>query len=269
MTNPLYKEIEETNNGFTYKYYEIGSDGKTIIFLHGLAGCKDFQPNLFRKLLKNNRCFFLDLPGHNNLPLEGISDLESIYHYLCNFMKLKNLDKPILVGFSIGGNIAYSFSKTCLAENGLVIPTILWSSPLFISKSFLTKRARLSIFLLENLPKTIQKSKIMQSILKHLLTIIRINLSDADLEAIIKLDATCLKLYKIFLTCSLYPSDDRENTLFVYGTNDLFVDQSIYKKIKPLNVNQQKYLVLNGGHFGDDTAQQDTASLIKRFIDGL
>ena len=91
-------------------------------------------------------------------------------------------------------------------------------------------------------------------------------MSNADLEAVIKLDTTCIKLYKVFLKCPLYPSDCREKTLFVYGTNDLFVSQSVYKEIKPLNDNQQKYLVPNGGHFGGDTAQQYSADLIRKFI---
>jgi pimeloyl-ACP methyl ester carboxylesterase len=269
MANPSYNEIEETNNGFTYKYYEIGTGGKTLIFLHGLAGCKDFQPSLFRKLLENNTCFFLDLPGHNNLVLNNICDTKQIYQYLQNFLKYKNLDKPILIGFSIGENVAYSFSKTYFAENGVVIPTVIWSSPLFMNRSYLTKRGRLSIFLLSNLPKAIHKSKFTQDFIRFLLKILKINLSDEDVDAIIKLDNTCLKLYKCFLNLPLYPSSAQEKTLFVYGTNDLFVDQSIYEQLKLLSTNEQKYLIPNGGHFGDDVSQQESASLIRNFVDAL
>ena len=85
MHAPNYTEIIETNGDFTYKYFKIGDSGKNLVFLHGLAGCKDSQPHFFKQLLENNTCYFLDLPGHNFLNAGEIKTVESFNLYLNNF----------------------------------------------------------------------------------------------------------------------------------------------------------------------------------------
>ena len=269
MAETNYIGIAETNNGFTYQYYKIGDSGKKLIFLHGLAGCKDAQPYFFRKLLPDNTCYFLDLPGHNNLTLNGITDSESFYLYLKSFIDSKKLDNPVLVGFSIGGNVAYYFAKKYLTDTGIVLPTVLWSSPIFINETYLTPRGRFAIFLLSILPRNTLKSKGSLEFLNKFVRKIGIPLTSQDLSAIMTFDSSSVKLYRKFLQLPIYPTDPRERTLFVYGTNDVFIDDKIFEVISTLNNSQQKFLVENGGHFSKDAFQQNSVEKIKTFIDSI
>ena len=258
MHAPNYTEIIETNGDFTYKYFKIGDSGKNLVFLHGLAGCKDSQPHFFKQLLENNTCYFLDLPGHNFLNAGEIKTVESFNLYLNNFLSFNKIDNPIFIGFSIGGNICYNFCKDFYRRTGKIIPTILWSSPLFIKKSYMTFRSKLSVFMLGILPDWAYKSKSL-ILLNKLLKLLRIPLSTTGVAA----------LYNEYFKIPLFPTNKNEKTLFVYGTNDVFVNVEIYDELKLIGEGQQKHLVENGGHFGPDEAQQKSVGLIKKYIDDV
>ena len=266
FANTMYKETLETINGFTYQYLETGSGTKTLIFLHGLAAGKDGQQKNFDRLTTNNHCFFLDLPGHNGLSFKGIDNTDSLYEYLSNFISAKNITNPMLIGFSIGGLIAYDFSQKYLDKTGVTIPTVLWASPLYISNVHLKNQGKFGVYLLQLLPNWFIKAALVRKLYKFGLKITGITLPEEDTNALFKLDTGCIKIYKQFFTKPLYPKDPREKVLFIYGTNDVFTDQRLFDRLKLLSSHQQKYLIENGGHFCSEEQRIRSIQLIIDFL---
>lgn len=92
-----------------FKYKEAG-EGKAIILLHGLMG----TASMFDKILdyfstKGYKVFVPELPVYE-LPLLK-TNVKSFSLLIKRFIEHKNLDKPILVGNSLGGHIALYLTK--------------------------------------------------------------------------------------------------------------------------------------------------------------
>ncbi|OGC78176.1 hypothetical protein A2619_01805 [candidate division WWE3 bacterium RIFOXYD1_FULL_39_9] len=132
----------------------------------------------------------------------------------------------------------------------------------------MTFRSKLSVFMLGILPDWAYKSKSL-ILLNKLLKLLRIPLSTKDMEAVINFDTGVAALYNEYFKIPLFPTNKNEKTLFVYGTNDVFVNVEIYDELKLIGEGQQKHLVENGGHFGPDEAQQKSVGLIKKYIDDV
>ena len=94
-------------NGLTMCYIETGKGEKTILFIHGLGGSiSNWEYNIDAFAAKYH-VIAIDLPGHGNsdkpeLPYSVKLDADYVYR----FMKEKNIEKAVLVGHSMGGQIA-------------------------------------------------------------------------------------------------------------------------------------------------------------------
>ena len=92
-----------------FKFVEIG-EGQPIIILHGLmgglsnfAGVADFFPKHGYKVIMP------ELPVYE-LPLLD-TNVKTFSDYLKSFLNAKKIDKPILLGNSLGGHISLVFAK--------------------------------------------------------------------------------------------------------------------------------------------------------------
>ena len=89
------------------RYWEMGNEGSTIVLIHGLGGCiENWELNL-EALSKRHRVYAVDLVGC------GLTEKPSIRYsipllakFVQDFMSLKDIENPCVIGHSIGAGIA-------------------------------------------------------------------------------------------------------------------------------------------------------------------
>ena len=98
------QEWEQTQISGDVSYLEAGPpDGVPVVFLHGIGGgARSFLPQL-DGLRDAWRVIAWDMPGHGgSTPLELVS-VDSLTAALAGFLRELGLDRPVLVGHSLGG----------------------------------------------------------------------------------------------------------------------------------------------------------------------
>lgn len=97
------------SNDIEMAYSESGSGPQTILFIHGLASYIPAWKKNIVSLKDHYRCIAVDLPGYGksskgnyNVSLEFFAD---VIHEFCQKM---GIDKVVLTGHSMGGQIAIS-----------------------------------------------------------------------------------------------------------------------------------------------------------------
>ncbi|MFO7721405.1 MAG: alpha/beta hydrolase [Gillisia sp.] len=88
-------------------YTDEGKGAKTLIFVHGLSSNLEAWKKNISGLSGFFRCVALDLPGYGKSSKNKTSySLVEYADFLLKFAKEKQLENPVLVGHSMGGQIA-------------------------------------------------------------------------------------------------------------------------------------------------------------------
>ena len=89
-------------------HFEVsGSGAVPLVCLHGWACNGDQFIELSQHLAKDFRIFRLDLPGHGRTPLDGfLPGFESYAELIVDFALRHKLERPVLLGHSMGGVLA-------------------------------------------------------------------------------------------------------------------------------------------------------------------
>jgi len=96
-----------------------------IVFLHGLFGSGDNFGTTVRRLAPNCRAIGIDLPGHGQSPTLPTLALPAMAAAVGQTLRSLRLNRPVLVGHSLGGKIAMLVAATNYTSvNGLVIADI-------------------------------------------------------------------------------------------------------------------------------------------------
>lgn len=91
---------------------EIGEGTPPVIVLHGLLGASDNWLTLSRDWAKQRRVFLLDLRNHGRSPHSEDHTYTAMADDLYEFMTDHDLRQAILLGHSMGGKVAMTFSLT-------------------------------------------------------------------------------------------------------------------------------------------------------------
>ncbi|MGZ5189798.1 MAG: alpha/beta fold hydrolase, partial [Flavisolibacter sp.] len=90
-------------------YVEKGN-GQPVIFIHGLGGNSSHWLKSIHQLSNKFKCIAIDLPGYGysekNIFLNGKDQLQFFTDRIISFIKKRKLKKVVLVGHSMGGQIA-------------------------------------------------------------------------------------------------------------------------------------------------------------------
>jgi 3-oxoadipate enol-lactonase len=83
--------------------------GQAIVFLHGIGGRADvFAPQL-EALSDRYRAVAWDMPGYGRSTLPPESSIASMTDRLADFLKAMRLERPVLIGHSLGGMIVQDY----------------------------------------------------------------------------------------------------------------------------------------------------------------
>ncbi|MDR2065940.1 MAG: alpha/beta fold hydrolase [Prevotellaceae bacterium] len=92
-------------------FRKFGNRGNSIIILHGLYGCSDNWASVAKSLSQTNRVFAADLRNHGRSPHSNEHSYEAMCNDLIEFIKYHKIDKPAIIGHSMGGRCAALFAK--------------------------------------------------------------------------------------------------------------------------------------------------------------
>ena len=111
-----------TIDGVRLHYVEAGS-GPAIVLIHGLGGqLRNFSYALLDRLSETNRVLLLDRPGAGYSSRVSGSGLTEHAAIVARFITEMHLDRPVIVGHSLGGAVALALA---LDHPGLIRRLVL------------------------------------------------------------------------------------------------------------------------------------------------
>lgn len=90
-------------------FREIG-EGKPMIILHGLFGSSDNWLTVSKRLGEFRKLYIVDLRNHGQSPQNSVFDYDGMVEDLEYFIQQQGLDKPDILGHSLGGKVAMKFA---------------------------------------------------------------------------------------------------------------------------------------------------------------
>ncbi|MGC1352572.1 MAG: alpha/beta fold hydrolase [Xanthobacteraceae bacterium] len=99
-------------DGAHIHYLDKGT-GPTLLLVHGLAGqMHNFTHSLLGKLMRDFRVVILDRPGsgYSTRPTEELATISAQARVISRFCELLGLERPLIVGHSLGGAIALALA---------------------------------------------------------------------------------------------------------------------------------------------------------------
>jgi esterase len=91
-------------------FRKIGESGQPIIILHGLFGMSDNWLTIGKVFAENHIVYLLDLRNHGQSPRSEAFSYDIMAADLTEFIQDHSIDKPILIGHSMGGKVIMQFA---------------------------------------------------------------------------------------------------------------------------------------------------------------
>lgn len=93
-------------------YYEVYGEGKPIVLLHGaFMTIADNWGQMIPELAKTRKVIALEFQGHGHTPyVDRKMDLVTLAGDVAGLMDYLKVDKADIVGYSMGGSVAYQFT---------------------------------------------------------------------------------------------------------------------------------------------------------------
>lgn len=137
----MIQQKNKSKNGIAY--YKTGK-GPAVILIHGLGLRSESWIEQIKILKKNYTIYSLDLPGHGQSKLlsKKRSKLKSLCSEITKFIKLININSPILIGHSLGALITIEIAgnNPNILKSGIAISSVYKRSKDALRK--VQKRAR-------------------------------------------------------------------------------------------------------------------------------
>lgn len=92
-------------------FKKYGTEGKTLIILHGLFGMSDNWHNIARKLSETNIVYTIDQRNHGQSPHSSALNYNVMADDVWELMNTENIDEAIIIGHSMGGKTAMAFAN--------------------------------------------------------------------------------------------------------------------------------------------------------------
>lgn len=92
-------------------FKKYGTEGKTILILHGLFGMSDNWHNMARRLSETYTLYTLDLRNHGQSPHSPLMNYSVMADDIWEMMNKEQLGEAILIGHSMGGKTAMAFAN--------------------------------------------------------------------------------------------------------------------------------------------------------------
>ena len=91
-------------------FYHQSGNGQPLIILHGLFGSSDNWRSIGNYLSRFFEVYLVDLRNHGRSPHSDEFSYEIMANDIEEFISLKKLNSPILIGHSMGGKVAMTYA---------------------------------------------------------------------------------------------------------------------------------------------------------------
>lgn len=102
-------------------FFREAGQGQPIIILHGLFGSSDNWYSLSKVFAKKFRVFTVDQRNHGQSPHSDQHDYKLLTEDLEEFVNEHQLEKPIILGHSMGGKVAMNYAIKDPGKTGKLI----------------------------------------------------------------------------------------------------------------------------------------------------
>lgn len=248
------------------KYIEKGT-GQPIIFLHGFCEAKEIWRTFLDYFSKTNRVICPDLPGFGSSPLHQDSvTLEQVAELLQNWMMDLNLDKPIVIGHSLGGYITLALAE--LMGQQLSAIGLFHSSALSDNPEKKANRNKTLDFVKKNGTK-----KFLDTFIPSLFAANRKGILKEEIELAFQLGEKASKKGFIAYTEAMRDRKDRTQVLKDFEGKKLYIAGELDQAI-PLEISRKHREIVDiyhelhdTGHMGMLERKTETILFIKEFIE--
>src|SRR5436190_18985295 len=98
-------ELEHLNTCTMKLFYRELGEGSPIVILHGVFGSCDNWLTVSKGLAETHKVYLLDARNHGHSPKSDEFDYSVMAEDLKEFLSDHNIQKPVLIGHSMGGKI--------------------------------------------------------------------------------------------------------------------------------------------------------------------
>ena len=249
-----------------YKAY--GNTGPAIVILHGLFGTLDNWHTVAVKLSKHFKVYTVDQRNHGHSPHSDEFDNELMANDLKDFITQHNLQKPNVIGHSMGGRaamlvaanypdiidklIVVDISPITYKENNNEVLQAMLDFPIASIQS----RSEAE----ETMAKRIPDFAVRQLILKNLF-----RKKGGGYEWKINLSGIA-KNYEKLTTVAITNHEIHTNTLFIRGGNSDYIQDKDISLINQIFPNNELVTIPGVGHWVHAEASEAFIEIVEGFL---
>ena len=89
-----------------------GDSSNDLIIIHGLFGMSDNWNSLGKKFAEHFRVHLIDLRNHGRSPHSALFNYDVMCNDILEYLNENQIQRPILLGHSLGGKVAMKFAFT-------------------------------------------------------------------------------------------------------------------------------------------------------------
>ncbi len=203
-----------------YQYIDTKVGDKVLFILHGMAGNKETMYEHTKALQKDFRCIYLDLPGHNHIPLGELNSVTDYARFVLGFIESTDIKRFGILGYSFGGNVSLKVHSLFNDPNS--VPLCIWASPSF-------GRVRISPKIMIKMSAVIPYKLWDKRLFMKMIHMLGANFTIEDVKGMKSTDKNLLKKgLKLLDEHVSYPSD--ANIFTVMDPKDPFVKPDLDRK---------------------------------------
>lgn len=246
-------------DGLNIEYTEMGQ-GQEVLLLHGWGSSFDVYNGIMNTLKDRCRLIALNFPGCGNSDtMHSPWNLDDYCNFVMKFIKLLNLNNPILIGHSHGGRVILK-----LTASGMLNPPkiILLDSAGLIPKKSLKQKLRAKSF---KAIKTVLSLPVVKNYSEDLLNKARRHYGSADYNAAPEvLRKTMVSLVNTDLRDILHQI--KCPTLLIWGENDTATPLSDAKIIESKISDAGLCVIKGAGHYSFCENPYQAHAILNSFI---
>lgn len=244
---------------------DFGGDGQSIIVLHGMFGSSKNWIRIGQFLSSYGRCYALDLRNHGDSPHTHTHTLFDLITDIGEWIHAHDVQKPILVGHSMGGLAAMGYALNDASRVGALVVVDIAPKLYTTSHPQEIEALKLDIGGLrtrkeidELMAKLIPDQKVRK--------FLQLNIERDGKGFRYKINVAALEKSTVLADVTSLEGVYTGMTLFVTGELSRYVDKADYSRIRSYFPKAEIETIPGGDHWLHYSAAEQFKTVVGRFI---
>ncbi|MES2796785.1 MAG: alpha/beta fold hydrolase [Bacteroidota bacterium] len=251
-------------------FRKIGESGQPIIILHGLFGMSDNWLTISKFFAINHLVYILDLRNHGQSPQSDEFGYQEMADDLAELIVDQKLEKPILIGHSMGGKVIMQFAidHSNLADKLIIVDI----APKFYPVHHTSLLQGLHTIQLENLQSRTEANDILkrfeesEGVRQFLLKNLYRNPETSQFGWRFNLPVLTREIANIGQEINTNQQIINK-TLFIYGSESSYILEEDFAKIKAIFLYTLFKEINGAGHWVQADKPKEFVETVLKFID--